>query len=44
MLTWLRFAWERWRYPPRPMTGLWATLSPEQQAAILRRRETPHPL
>jgi hypothetical protein len=27
--------YERWRYPPRPMTGLWSTLTDEQKKRIL---------
>ena len=30
-----RFAVAQWRYPPRPMVGLWATLSDEQKHLIL---------
>lgn len=32
---WARFHFMRWRYPPRPMTGLWATLTPEQRKRIV---------
>ncbi len=28
-----------WRYPPRPMVGLWATLTPEQRDRILANRD-----
>ncbi|MHC2109357.1 hypothetical protein [Methylobacterium sp. CM6246] len=32
---WAQFHFLRWRYPPRPMTGLGAILTPEQRKRIL---------